>query len=70
MLLEKGADVNAQGGRHGNALQAASYGGNDLIEQRLLEKGADISPQRKDYYAMESASYEGHDISEMWSDYL
>ena len=25
MLLEKGADVNAQGGYYGNALQAASY---------------------------------------------
>lgn len=26
-LLEKGADVNAQGGRYGNALQAASAEG-------------------------------------------
>ena len=25
ILLEKGADVNAQGGKYGNALQAASY---------------------------------------------
>lgn len=27
MLLEKGADINAQGGRYGNALQTASQGG-------------------------------------------
>jgi ankyrin repeat protein len=44
-LLEKGADVNAQDGKYGNALQAASYWGHDQIVQRLLEKGArDITP--------------------------
>ena len=26
MLLDQGADVNAQGGEYGNALQAASFG--------------------------------------------
>jgi hypothetical protein len=31
-LLEKGADVNVQGGRYGNALQAASYGGHEQSE--------------------------------------
>ena len=40
MLLEKGADVNAQGGRFGNALQAASAGGHDKVVQMLLENGA------------------------------
>ena len=29
MLLEHGADVNAQGGLYGNALQAACSGGHD-----------------------------------------
>ena len=43
LLLEKGPDVNAQSGRYGNALQAASSGGHDQIVQRLLEKGADSS---------------------------
>ena len=43
MLLEKGADVNAQGGRYGNALQAASKGGHDQMVQVLLEKGAEPS---------------------------
>jgi hypothetical protein len=28
LLLDRGADVNAQGGKFGNALQAASYRGN------------------------------------------
>jgi hypothetical protein len=27
LLVSKGADVNAQGGYYGNALQAVSYGG-------------------------------------------
>lgn len=31
LLLEKGAEINAQGGEYGNALQAASLGGHDKI---------------------------------------
>lgn len=41
-LLERGADVNAQGRHYGNALQAACFGGYDKIAQMLLERGADI----------------------------
>lgn len=37
-LLDKGADVNAQGGDNGNALQAASYEGHDEIVQMLSEQ--------------------------------
>jgi hypothetical protein len=40
-LLEKGADVSAQGGFHGNALQAASFGGYKEVAQMLLERGAE-----------------------------
>jgi ankyrin repeat protein len=43
MLLEKGADVNAQGGYYGNALQAASEGGYHKVMQMLLEKRADVN---------------------------
>jgi ankyrin repeat protein len=39
MVLEKGADVNAQGGRHGNALQAASVNRREAVVALLLEKG-------------------------------
>ena len=42
-LIEKGADVNAEGGRHGNALQAASHGGYEAIAKLLIEKGADVN---------------------------
>lgn len=43
MLLEKGADVNAQGGRYGNVLQPASEEGYHKVIQMLLEKGADVN---------------------------
>ena len=41
LLLEKGANVNAQGG---NALKAASYEGHEAAVQLLLEEGADVKP--------------------------
>ena len=40
LLLENGADINAQGGGYGNALQAASDEGHQNIVQLLLENGA------------------------------
>ena len=43
MLLDKGVDVNAQGGRFGNALQAASERGHEKVVTMLLDKGADVS---------------------------
>jgi hypothetical protein len=64
MLLEKGADVNAQGdGRFGNALQAASIGGQDKVVQILLAKGADVNAQGDGYYnnALQAASANGQD---------
>ena len=41
ILVNSKADVNAQGGRCGNALQATSSGGNREIVQLLLDKRAD-----------------------------
>ena len=38
LLLDKDADVNAQGGYYGNALQAASAGGHEKMIQLLLSK--------------------------------
>ena len=45
MLLNAGADVNAQGGGYGNALQAASLGGHEQMVNLLPDKGADIYAQ-------------------------
>jgi Protein kinase domain/Ankyrin repeats (3 copies) len=45
-LLEEGADVNAQGGYYGNALQAAAcIWGNKEVVLLLFEKGADVNAQ-------------------------
>ncbi|KAI0603596.1 Ank-2 multi-domain protein, partial [Pyrenophora tritici-repentis] len=45
LLLDAGADVNAQGGRFGNALQAASLRGHEQVVKTLLDKGADVNAQ-------------------------
>lgn len=42
MLLEKRADVHAQVGLDGNALQVASSRGNKEVVQMPLENSADI----------------------------
>ncbi|KIJ94775.1 hypothetical protein K443DRAFT_640771, partial [Laccaria amethystina LaAM-08-1] len=64
VLLEMRADVNAQGGVYGNALQAASYNGHEAIAKLLIEKGADVNAQGG-YYGnalqAASSSYEGHE---------
>jgi ankyrin repeat protein len=41
MLLGAGAEVNAQGGEYGTALQAASRGGHEKVVQMLLVAGAE-----------------------------
>jgi len=48
-LLDKGADVNTQGGLYGSALQAASSGGHKGVVQMLLAKGADVNAQGGEY---------------------
>jgi ankyrin repeat protein len=60
MLLNTGADVNAQEGYHVtvNALQAASYRGKEEIVQTLLQAGADVNAQGGHFgNALQAASY-------------
>lgn len=60
-LIAKRADINAQGGRYGNALCAASLDGHREIVTLLLEKGADVNAQSGSYgNALCVASLEGH----------
>jgi ankyrin repeat protein len=61
LQLDKDADVNAQGGYCGNALQAASVGGHKQVVKMLLNKDADINAQGG-YYgnALQAASVRGH----------
>ena len=62
MLLERGADVNAQGGPSGNALQAASEHGFESIVTKLLEHGADVqAPGGYHGSPLQAASNNGHE---------
>jgi hypothetical protein len=62
LLLEAGADVNVQGGRYGNALQAASSGGYEQVVKTLLDQGADVNAQGGEYgNALQAASERGHE---------
>ncbi|OCK72824.1 hypothetical protein K432DRAFT_278319, partial [Lepidopterella palustris CBS 459.81] len=62
LLLDKGADVNAQGGEYGNALYAASDRDHEQVVRLLLDKGADVNAQGGEYgNALQAASYRGHE---------
>jgi hypothetical protein len=61
MLLDKGADVNAQGGEYRNALQAASVGDHEQVVKMLLDNGADVNAQGGRFgNALLAASVGGH----------
>jgi ankyrin repeat protein len=49
LLLNNSADINAQGGRYGNALQAASIRGYEVVVKLLLNKGAKVNAQGREY---------------------
>ncbi|KAF5699602.1 hypothetical protein FGLOB1_11266, partial [Fusarium globosum] len=71
-LAAEGADVNAQGGFYGNALQAALYIGNLEVVQLLLDKGADINAQGGRYgNALQAVSYrdKGADVNAQGGEY-
>jgi ankyrin repeat protein len=62
LMLEGGADICAQGGVFGNALNAASYGGYDQVVRMLIEKGADIDAAHEHYgYPLQIAAKENND---------
>ncbi|KAI4943376.1 hypothetical protein J4E91_009285 [Alternaria rosae] len=62
LLLDKGAEINAQGGHYGNALQAASAGGHEQVVKTLLNKGAEVNAQGGHYgNALHAALVRGHE---------
>ncbi|KAK0932696.1 hypothetical protein LTR29_015734 [Friedmanniomyces endolithicus] len=60
-LIDKGVDVNAQGGDHGNALQAACSKGRKKIAEMLISNGADNAPKGYNSTALQAACAEGHE---------
>jgi ankyrin repeat protein len=61
LLLEKGADANAQGGQYGNALQAAAGSGHERTVQLLIAHGAQVNALNPRYgSALQAASEGGH----------
>ncbi|CAD6579294.1 MAG: hypothetical protein ASARMPREDX12_009118 [Alectoria sarmentosa] len=62
LLLEYGADVNAQGGTYENALQAAcTRNNNHIVVQMLLDHGTDVNAQGEKYgNALQTASRIGN----------
>ncbi|KAJ5127852.1 hypothetical protein N7448_008631 [Penicillium atrosanguineum] len=61
LLLEKGADPYALGGKFGSALQAASFAGHDKVVQILLENSMDFHAHGVVISnALHTASSEGH----------
>ncbi|KAH8719160.1 hypothetical protein GQ44DRAFT_687973 [Phaeosphaeriaceae sp. PMI808] len=62
LLLDQRAEVNAQGGDYGNALQAASARGHEEVVKMLLNNGANVNAQGGFYgNALQAASYGGHE---------
>ncbi|EMD95072.1 hypothetical protein COCC4DRAFT_93705, partial [Bipolaris maydis ATCC 48331] len=63
MLLDNGADVNAEGGVCCNALQLASMEGHEQVVKTLLNAGANVDIQSGAYNnnALYAASEKGHE---------
>jgi hypothetical protein len=62
LLLDKGADVNSQGGEYGNALQAALAYSHEVVVRLLLDKGVDVNAKGGQYgNALQAASAKGNE---------
>lgn len=48
-MIEKEAEINAQGGEFGNTLQAASSKGHNMVVRLLIKKGAEVNAQGGQY---------------------
>lgn len=60
-IIATGSDINAQGGRYGNALWAASFKGHTAVVKILLSHQADVNFQNGELgTALQVASLKGH----------
>lgn len=61
LLLERGADINANSGFHGNALQVASAGGHQDLVYFFLDNGAEVNKMcGYSGSALQAASHTGY----------
>jgi ankyrin repeat protein len=63
LLLDRGANVNAQGGKYSTALQAAAASKRGSVEKvrLLLDRGANVNAQGGKYgSALQAALHHGH----------
>ena len=64
LLLDRGADCNAQCGNNGTALQVAALSGNVGGVRLLLDRGAEVNSLSGEYgTALQAAAYRGHDYT-------
>ena len=61
LLVDQGADINAQSGRFDNALCTAIRNSDDKMVQMLLDKGAYINTHSDYHSALRAASYTNND---------
>lgn len=61
ILLEKGAEIDAQAADHGTALQVALKHGIENVARLLLGKGADVDRSRVGGTALQIAAEDGRD---------
>ena len=62
LLLNNGAKVNTQGGRYGNALQAAAAEGHEEVVEKLLKANASVNALGGRYgNALQAAAENGYD---------
>ena len=61
LLLDQGADINAQSGRYDNALSMAIHNGDDRMVQILFDRGADIKTKSNYSSAVWAASLKNND---------
>jgi hypothetical protein len=62
MFFDKGGNANVQGGKYGNALQAASSKGHESVVWTLLDDCADVNAEGGFFgTALQAAAFEGHD---------